>query len=93
LPECDLSSTSGTASEQLHTIISRLLELDPQIYQRLTQQATNIAEQYSKDIRLDKIAEYTGRSSRNILMVTDYIDALGGIETYIDDAAMLLSSQ
>lgn len=53
----------------------------------------DIAKQYSKKERIYNFNTLAPSGSKKILLVTDFVSKLGGIETYVHDVAALLTQQ
>jgi hypothetical protein len=46
--------------------------------------------QYSKDQRIVRFHALAGKNVKKILIISDFINKIGGIETYINDIKQLL---
>ncbi|MFA7298710.1 MAG: glycosyltransferase [Candidatus Absconditabacterales bacterium] len=78
----DLTHQHGhTTGEKLHNLIAKLQPSTGNL-----QPETN----YGKDSRIVRFHALAGKEVRNIIIVSDFINRIGGIETYINDAKELL---
>lgn len=78
----DLTHQPGTSTGQkLYHKIKNLPETSAQIPQ---------LQQYSKDQRIVNFHTLAGKQVQKILIVSDFINKIGGIETYINDIKQLL---
>lgn len=90
LDDYNLWSYAGTAKQQLVGLVNKLLHDDP-LYGENTQNIQNIVQEYSYEKWLEKIKVYLGDAEK-VLLVSDFADKIGGIETYIHDVQELLIS-
>lgn len=72
-----------TTGQKLHNIIK---QLDASSFKH---QAWNLHE-YSKEYRVVRFHGLAGKNVKKILIVSDFINRIGGIETYINDVKELL---
>lgn len=77
----DLGQYDGSPETQLVSMINKLMGGDL-YYAEHTKQAACIAESYDFDTRFAEFQQIFG-GPKKILLVTDFIEKLGGIETYI----------
>lgn len=85
LPEYDIGQFSGSHDRQLLAMIEQLLAGDPH-YTKNKSSVLAIAEQYDFDRRFVNFQKIFG-GPKKILLVTDFVQKLGGIETYVHDIA------
>lgn len=72
-----------TTGQKLHQLVK---QLDTSSFKL---QASNLHE-YSKEYRLVRFHGLAGKNVKKILIVSDFINKIGGIETYINDVKQLL---
>ena len=60
-------------------------------YEQLAQQSKDIANRYTVDKRYERFLSLTGtKKPQKIVLVSDFINKIGGIETYLHDTKHLL---
>jgi glycosyltransferase involved in cell wall biosynthesis len=91
LPDYDLSKYIWSPSEQLIKLLSQLQKSDP-AYKKNRQKVQDISTNYSKEKRLTKISSLLPTKTKKILIISDFVQKLGGIETYIYDIKQILES-
>ena len=63
----------------------------PDFYEQLAQQSKDIANRYTVDKRYERFLSLTGtKKPQKIVLVSDFINKIGGIETYLHDTKHLL---
>ncbi len=85
-PKLDLTHQSG------HTTGTRLYNLIRIIGKERTFKRLSVSsvDRFSKESRLMKFYTLAGKETKRVLIVSDFINRIGGIETYINDVKALL---
>jgi len=76
----------STTAQKLHNLVKSLLNKKVSDIQNSTFNIQN----YIKESRIVRFHSHAGKGVKKIIMVSDFINRIGGIETYINDAKELL---
>ncbi|MCX6824505.1 MAG: glycosyltransferase [candidate division SR1 bacterium] len=90
--ELDLTHQQGTTTGQkLHHLIKFLVEKKDSVMldSKLSDSKFGI-QNYTKDSRVIRFHALAGKEVKKIIIVSDFINRIGGIETYINDVKELL---
>ena len=94
IDDYNLSSNPGLPDVQLVAMTKKLLT---KWRHGESKKCQNIAKEYNKQQRINNFNKMLNPSlheeSKKILLVTDFMNKLGGIETYVHDIATLLQEQ
>lgn len=94
IEHCPGSSDFSKFANMLHQLEQEKKEKNTEFYLELAQKSKEIAARYTKEKRLDRFRELSfGLKGKKIVMVSDFINKIGGIETYIHDVKSLLEAQ
>jgi len=96
--DCNLFTSKGTTTaERIVSALKKLCKLDETEkrekklnYQK---QISLLLENYSHEARYQRFIELTKGKPQKVLLVSDFINKIGGIETYLHDVQDLLRSQ
>ncbi len=86
----NLWSNPGSPDVQLIAMVERLLA---KWNHNDSKKCRDIAKKYSKKERIHNFNTLAQSAWKKILLVTDFVSKIGGIETYIHDVAALLTEQ
>lgn len=86
----NLASNPGSSDVQLIAMMENLLA---KWNHNDSKKCHDIAKQYSKKERIHNFNTLAQSGWKKILLVTDFANKLGGIETYVHDVAALLTQQ
>lgn len=79
---------------QLEVLINEKKNQNSDFFTHLSQECKKIAHRYSKDRRFEKFQEYTfDFKCKKIVLVSDFINPIGWIETYLHEVRNLLVSK
>lgn len=94
IEHCPGSSDFSKFANMLHQLEQEKKEKNTEFYLELAQKSKEIAARYTKEKWLDRFRELSfGLKGKKIVMVSDFINKIGGIETYIHDVKSLLEAQ
>ena len=86
----NLASNPGLPDVQLIALVEKIIKKWGHTDGK---QCQEIAKNYSKKARIHNFTTLANSGWQKILLVTDFKDKLGGIETYVHDVAALLTQQ
>jgi hypothetical protein len=85
LEDYDIGQFTGSPDKQLISIVGKLLLGDAH-YAQNKKAVLGIADKYDFDQRFARFQAIFG-GPKKLLLVTDFVQKLGGIETYVHDIA------
>ena len=94
-PELDLTLEYGhTPAHKMHSLIKKISnpQFKIQNLRVLAPQGEFRISDYSIDARKKRFTKLAGPEVKKILLVSDFINKIGGIETYIHDVKIILES-
>lgn len=94
IEHCEGSTDFAKFATMLHQLEQEKKNKNPEFYFKLAQKSKEIATCYTKEKWLDRFRELSfGLKGKKIVIVSDFINKIGGIETYIHDVKSLLEAQ
>ncbi len=94
IERCEGSTDFAKFATMLHKLEQEKKEKNAEFYLELSQKSKEIATRYTKEKWLDRFRELSfGLKGKKIVMVSDFINKIWGIETYIHDVKSLLEAQ
>lgn len=94
IARCEGQSLQEKFETQIENLIKEYKNQTPDFFSHLSQECKQIAQRYSKDRRFENFQQMSfDFKCKKILLVSDFINPIWGIETYLHEVKTLLMSK